>query len=98
MATFNNHLNLSKPKRVATPVNPLSAMKRKLGLKGLTIGVVAGDDILGRLDTLRDGGVPLKNMESGESLDAVRDRIVSANVYFGARPIVKALMARLGRG
>lgn len=35
MATFNNHLNLSKPKRVATPVNPLSAMKRKLGLKGM---------------------------------------------------------------
>lgn len=35
MATFNNHLNLSKPLRVAKPVNPLATMKRKLGLKGM---------------------------------------------------------------
>lgn len=35
MAPFNNHLNLSKPKRVTKPANPLSAMKRKLGLKGM---------------------------------------------------------------
>jgi hypothetical protein len=78
-------------------VNPIGcrdaifAAARKLGITGLTIGVVVGDDILTRIDALRSGGIGLKNMESGESLDAVRDRIVSANVYFGARPIVKAL-------
>jgi hypothetical protein len=30
-------------------------------------------------------------MESGAPLDAIRNKIVSANVYFGARPIVEAL-------
>ncbi|MBI4546353.1 MAG: DUF1446 domain-containing protein [Ignavibacteriae bacterium] len=64
---------------------------KKLGIKGLKIGVVLGDDIVGCLDTLKQKGIDLKNMETGESLDAVRDRIVSANVYFGARPIVEAL-------
>jgi hypothetical protein len=78
-------------------VNPIGcrdaifAVARKLGITGLTIGVVVGDDILGSIDELRAKGVALKNMESGESLDAVRERLVSANVYFGARPIVKAL-------
>lgn len=78
-------------------VNPIGcrdaifAVAKKLGIKGLRIGVVVGDDILGRLDGLREKGIALKNMESGESLDAVRDRLVSANVYFGARPIVTAL-------
>ena len=67
------------------------AVAKKLGIKGLTIGVVVGDDILLQLDALQKKGVGLKNMETGESLDAVRDRLVSANVYFGARPIVEAL-------
>lgn len=78
-------------------VNPIGcrdaifAVAKRLGITGLAIGVVVGDDILARLDALKSAGVPLKNMESGESLDAVRDRLVSANVYFGARPIVSAL-------
>ena len=67
------------------------AVAKKLGIKGLTIGVVVGDDILLQIDALRQKGVALMNMETGESLDKVRDRLVSANVYFGARPIVEAL-------
>ena len=63
----------------------------KSGIRGFKIGVVLGDDILEGLDSLNDGGMRLDNMETGEKLDAVRDRIVSANVYFGARPIVEAL-------
>src|SRR6266853_126524 len=71
-------------------VNPLGCRDaifgaaKKLGIKGLKIGVVLGDDILGCLDTLKAKGIDLKNMETGESLSSVRDRIVSANVYFGA--------------
>ncbi len=78
-------------------VNPLAcrdamyAVAKKLGIKDLLIGVVAGDDILSSLGALQAKGIPLKNMETGESLDAVRDKVVSANVYFGARPIVEAL-------
>jgi hypothetical protein len=63
----------------------------KLGITGLKIGVVAGDNILDSLNTLKQNGIDLKNMETGESLDFVRNRIVSANVYFGAQPIVEAL-------
>ncbi len=64
---------------------------KKLGIKGLKIGIVLGDNILGRLDELKSKKIDLKNMESGEPLTSVRDRVVSANVYFGARPIVEAL-------
>lgn len=67
------------------------SVARKIGIKGLRIGVVLGDDILGCLDTLKQQGIALNNMESGEPLDAVRDRMMSANVYFGAMPIVEAL-------
>lgn len=67
------------------------AVARKLGVRGLKIGIVTGDDILDKIDDLHSSGMPLANMESGEALEKVRDRILSANVYFGAWPIVEAL-------
>jgi len=65
---------------------------RELGLSGrLRIGIVMGDDIMPRLDDLLSRGVELRNMDSGEPLSTVRDRIQSANAYLGAWPIVEAL-------
>ena len=64
---------------------------RKKGIKDLRIGVVLGDDILDQLDDLHGRGIHLNNMETGEDLHSVRGRIMSANVYFGAGPIVEAL-------
>jgi hypothetical protein len=64
---------------------------RKLGIRGLKIGVVLGDDILDQLRALREAGIHLKNMETGEDLAGVMDRVMSANVYFGAWPVVEAL-------
>jgi hypothetical protein len=64
---------------------------RELGIKGLRIGVVFGDDIKERLDELMSLGNKLKNMETGEPISIVKDKILSANVYFGAMPIVEAL-------
>jgi hypothetical protein len=62
------------------------------GGKGkLRIGVVTGDDLLSRLDTLMSQGHPLSNMETGEPLSGVRDRVLSANAYIGSEPIVEAL-------
>ncbi len=55
------------------------------------IATVSGDDMLSRLDELRAGGVPLAHLDTGTALDAVRDRIVFANAYLGAAPIVRAL-------
>ena len=66
------------------------ADKRGLG-SALRIGVVTGDDLLPRLDELIDGGHPLANMETGEPLASVRDRVLSANAYIGSVPIVEAL-------
>lgn len=68
---------------------------RDLGLSGkVKIGVVTGDDILGKLDDFAAGGVEITNMETGEPLSAIRDKVQSANVYLGAGGIVEAL----GRG
>jgi len=63
-----------------------------LGLAGaVRVGVVSGDDILDRLDALIAAGQRFANMDTGEPLEAVRDRIQSANVYLGAWPVVEAL-------
>ncbi len=63
-----------------------------LGLAGkLRIGIVTGDDIMGKVDELLSRGVELRNMDSGAPLSTVRERIQSANVYLGAAPMVEAL-------
>jgi hypothetical protein len=79
-------------------VNPVACaravleMARVRGASGkLKVGVVTGDDLLPRLDELLESGHPLTNMETGEPLDAVRDRVLSANAYIGSTPIVEAL-------
>ena len=65
---------------------------RRLGLKGkLKIGVVSGDDLLDRLDGLLARGHALTNLDTGRPLRDVRDRVLSANAYLGAWPIVDAL-------
>ena len=73
----------------------VAQLARRLGLAGkLTIGVVSGDDLLGRVDQLLAGGHPLANLDTGRPLRDVRDRLQSVNAYLGAAPIVDAL----GRG
>jgi hypothetical protein len=64
---------------------------RELGLEGVKVAVVTGDDILPRIDELIDSGVDLSSMDTGESLDTVRDRLTHANVYIGCDGIVEAL-------
>src|SRR5690606_16682417 len=65
---------------------------RKAGLGGkVKVGVVVGDDILERLPELIARGHALRNMDTGEPLETVLDRVQSANAYIGARPIVEAL-------
>ncbi|KXK51577.1 MAG: ATPase [Chlorobi bacterium OLB5] len=78
-------------------VNPIACrdaifeVAKKLGISGIKIGVVMGDNILDNIDTLLNEGVLLKNMETGESAETIKDKILSANVYFGAAPVVEAL-------
>lgn len=78
-------------------VNPIacanSVMKiaKDLGINKLKIGVVEGDNIKDNLKDLISMGAKLKNMETDELIESIEDRILSANVYFGAFPIVEAL-------
>jgi len=79
-------------------VNPLAcaeaviARARERGLAGkVRVGLVTGDDIMGRLDALMEQGHEFRNMDTGQPLSTVRDAVRSANVYIGAWPIVTAL-------
>jgi Acyclic terpene utilisation family protein AtuA len=74
--------------------NPLAAARktasiaRELGLSGLKIAAVSGDDVL---DVVRQGAYVFE--ESGDSVADYDSRLVSANAYLGAEPIVDALKA-----
>ncbi len=61
------------------------------GLSGIKVAVVDGDDILDLIDDLTADGHPLKNMETNEPIATVQDKLLSANVYFGSKPVVEAL-------
>ncbi len=49
------------------------------------IGVVTGDDVLAKIPGWIREGVDLDHIETGEPIATVADRLVSANVYLGAR-------------
>ncbi len=79
-------------------VNPQSCARAVLdvaakhGAAGkVKVGVVTGDDLLPRLDELLASGHELRNMDTGEPLSTIRDRVLSANAYIGSTPIVEAL-------
>ena len=79
-------------------VNPVACAEALLeaaskhGVRGkIRIGVVTGDDILARLDDLMAAGHELKNMDTGEPLSTICDRVMSANAYIGSEPIVEEL-------
>jgi hypothetical protein len=67
------------------------AVCSKAKLSDRMIGIVDGDDLLPRLDALLQTGHAFKNLDTGEDLQPIRDRVVSANAYLGAQPIVEAL-------
>ena len=64
---------------------------REMGIKGLRVGIATGDDILDRLDELQAAGVDLSDKDTGRPLSEIRDRLLFANAYLGAWPIVEAL-------
>jgi hypothetical protein len=66
-------------------------LARKKGIKGLKVGIIEGDDVLGRVDELMAAGDPLANMDDGRPLSAVRNSILSANVYVGAFAVAECL-------
>lgn len=79
-------------------VNPLACraavekLAAELGLADrVRVGVVLGDDIWPELDPILASGETLAHMDTGRPLTDIRAKVLSANVYLGAAPIVKAL-------
>src|SRR5260370_24615543 len=79
-------------------LNPLAAREvllsalKKFGFK-LKVGVVLGDSMLERLDELQSAGISLAHMDTGEDISTMRERLLFAIAYLGARPLVEALDA-----
>jgi len=75
-------------------VNPVACAREvRRVAPSLKVAVVLGDDVFGRLDEFLAAGNAMKNMDTGEPLSTVRDRILSANAYIGAFPLAEALAA-----
>jgi hypothetical protein len=78
-------------------VNPVSCAKAimktadELQIKNLKIGVVQGDNISKKIDWIISQGCNLNNMETGNSIEVIKDKITSANAYLGAFPLADAL-------
>lgn len=73
--------------------NPLAAaartrdIARRMGLKGLKIAAITGDDVLA---PMRDGQIPIESLEGGLPDPQTW---VSANAYLGVAPLLDALHA-----
>jgi hypothetical protein len=72
--------------------NPLSAAREvrriaaELGLHGLKVAALTGDDVLARLD-------PDQRLDNGARVGSLGERLISANAYLGVEGIVDALKA-----
>ncbi|MDH5541137.1 MAG: DUF1446 domain-containing protein, partial [Rhizobacter sp.] len=77
------------------PAGAARALQAAFQAKGwkARIAVVTGDSVLSRIDELRAAGQSLAHLDNGADIATVRERLVFANAYLGARPIVQALTA-----
>jgi hypothetical protein len=73
-------------------VNPVACAEavRELAPQ-LKVAVVLGDDVFGRIDEFLAKGYKLADMDTGQPISTIRDRIQSANAYIGAFPLAEAL-------
>lgn len=76
---------------VEAAARQIKNLAEKQNLKGYKIAYVSGDNLLGEINRLLDEGYPFTNMDTGEPLTKVKDRVMSANVYHGAEPIISGL-------
>jgi hypothetical protein len=73
-------------------VNPIACAREVVRLApGLKVAVVLGDDVYARLDEFAAKSYEMRDMDTGEPIATIRDRILSANAYIGAFPLAEAL-------
>lgn len=79
-------------------INPTGAARaaidtaQKMGVTGITVATVVGDDVLTRLPELHTGRAQsFAHLDTNEPFDAFPGAPLFASAYLGARPIVDAL-------
>ncbi len=78
-------------------LNPAACRRRigeiaeRVGVFGLKVGIIEGDDILSRLPELLEAGHSFEHMDSGQPLTELRPKVLSANAYLGADAVAEAL-------
>ncbi len=75
------------------PEGAATALRAEFAKRGwqAKIATVSGDDVLGRIDEIRGTGATLSHLDSGAPIESVRERLLFANAYLGAQPLVEAL-------
>jgi len=94
VARIAKHIREREIKVIANAggVNPLACAQEVVRLApGLKVAVVLGDDVHSRLDEFLAKGYQMRDMDTGEPIAGIRDRILSANAYIGAFPMAEAL-------
>lgn len=76
---------------VKSLVDKLTNIVKNKNIKGYKIGFVEGDNLKDDLEKYMLEGYEFLNMDNGEKLETIKDKILNANVYFGHEPIVEAL-------
>ena len=71
----------------------LAALASRLGLRGLKIAHIEGDDLLARLPELQAGGHALAHQDDGRALADAGVQPLLAHAYLGGWPIAAALQA-----
>lgn len=77
----------------ASCAKAVAAILAEAGLGDVKIGVGSGDDLLPQLSTLQQAGCRFENLDDGRPLSELKQPVVSANAYLGAKPIADALAA-----
>ena len=73
-------------------VNPIAcAQEVRRVAPAIKVAVVLGDDFYDSIDSFLQRGWEMRNMDNGAALSTIRSRILSANAYIGAFPLVGAL-------
>lgn len=78
-------------------INPIAAGRaavataKDMGVSGVKIATVVGDDLRARLEEIESAQGGLDNLETGQDWSEFPGEVLFANAYLGASPIVEAL-------
>lgn len=81
-----SNMGAANPRAAATRTREIAG---ELGLCGMRIAAIEGDDVLLQFRSGDLGDLDL--IETGDPVSSIIDKLISANAYVGAEPIVEAL-------